>query len=270
MGLSAFSKILDAASSLSLSAACSSHTGKRRKNNEDNFFFGGQYMSYRNQGLGSVLQKSFSLRKNRFFAVFDGMGGGEYGEIASYMAAKAAAEYLEAEEDKNSKDKKKYLEEMTLQMSGRIYQEASRLEAGLMGSTLAALYFADGWLWSVNVGDSRCYLLRDGKLRLLSKDQTDEDYMKENGISGRKPYLTQYLGMDPEEMKVLPYISCLQQGRADRFLICSDGLTDMLPLSVIEGILLENQRAGKIVERLLEEALVAGGKDNITAIVIDL
>ena len=192
MGLSAFSKILDAASSLSLSAACSSHSGKRRKNNEDNFFFGGQYMSYRNQGLGSVLQKSFSLRKNRFFAVFDGMGGG------------------------------------------------------------------------------RCYLLRDGKLRLLSKDQTDEDYMKENGISGRKPYLTQYLGMDPEEMKVLPYISCLQQGRADRFLICSDGLTDMLPLSVIEGILLENQRAGKMVERLLEEALVAGGKDNITAIVIDL
>lgn len=63
MGLSTFSKILDVASSQTISAACSSHTGKRRKNNEDNFFFGGQYMSCRNQGLGSILQKGFSLKK---------------------------------------------------------------------------------------------------------------------------------------------------------------------------------------------------------------
>lgn len=270
MGLSTFSKILDVASSQTISAACSSHTGKRRKNNEDNFFFGGQYMSCRNQGLGSILQKGFSLKKNRFFGVFDGMGGGEYGEIASYIATKTAAEYLEATEEKNSKDIKSYLEEMTLQMSERIYKEASRLGADLMGSTLAGLYFADQGIWSVNVGDSRCYFLRDAKLRQVSKDQTDEAYMKEKNISGRKPYLTQYLGMDPEETKVIPYVSCLQQSKGDRFLICSDGLTDMLPLSVIEEILLESQRPERKVERLLKEALAAGGKDNITVIVIDL
>lgn len=73
-----------------ISAACGCHTGRRRKNNEDNFFFAGRYMASDNNGLGSILEKSFSLKKDRFFAVFDGMGGGEYGEIASYIAAKAS------------------------------------------------------------------------------------------------------------------------------------------------------------------------------------
>lgn len=61
-----------------ISAACGCHTGRRRKNNEDNFFFAGRYMASDNNGLGSILEKSFSLKKDRFFAVFDGMGGGEY------------------------------------------------------------------------------------------------------------------------------------------------------------------------------------------------
>lgn len=81
-----------------ISAACSCHIGKRRKNNEDNFFFAGRYMASCNNGLGSILEKNFPLKKDRFFAVFDGMGGGEYGEIASYMGAKATEEYLNAEE----------------------------------------------------------------------------------------------------------------------------------------------------------------------------
>ena len=81
-----------------ISAACSCHIGKRRKNNEDNFFFAGRYMASCNNGLGSILEKNYPLKKDRFFAVFDGMGGGEYGEIASYMGAKATEEYLNAEE----------------------------------------------------------------------------------------------------------------------------------------------------------------------------
>ena len=89
-----------------ISAACGCHTGRRRKNNEDNFFFAGRYMASDNNGLGSILEKSFSLKKDRFFAVFDGMGGGEYGEVASYIAAKATEQYLNAEEAANLAGKK--------------------------------------------------------------------------------------------------------------------------------------------------------------------
>lgn len=64
-----------------------------------------------NNGLGSILEKNFPLKKDRFFAVFDGMGGGEYGEIASYMGCKMATEeYLNAEEADDIAGKKGYLE----------------------------------------------------------------------------------------------------------------------------------------------------------------
>ena len=165
-----------------ISAACSCHIGKRRKNNEDNFFFAGRYMASCNNGLGSILEKNFPLKKDRFFAVFDGMGGGEYGEIASYMGAKATEEYLNAEEADDIAGKKGYLEKMCTHVNDRIFKETLRLDAEMMGSTLAGLYFTGNQVWTVNVGDSRCFLLRDGKLRQISEDQTDEAYMKENGI----------------------------------------------------------------------------------------
>ena len=209
-----------------ISAACGCHTGRRRKNNEDNFFFAGRYMASDNNGLGSILEKSFSLKKDRFFAVFDGMGGGEYGEIASYIAAKATEQYLNAEEAANLAGKKDYLEKMCTHVNDRIFKETLRLNAEMMGSTLAGLYFTGSQVWTVNVGDSRCFLLRDGKLQQISEDQTDEAYMKENGIHGRKPYLTQYMGMDPEEVRVLPYADCLQLKKGDRFLILEALITD--------------------------------------------
>ena len=124
-----------------ISAACGCHTGRRRKNNEDNFFFAGRYMASDNNGLGSILEKSFSLKKDRFFAVFDGMGGGEYGEIASYIAAKATEQYLNAEEAANLASKKDYLEKMCTHVNDRIFKETLRLNAEMMGSTLAGLYF---------------------------------------------------------------------------------------------------------------------------------
>ncbi len=274
MGLSTFSKMLDNASSSLLSAACGCHTGRRRKNNEDNFFFAGRYMASSNQGLDSILEKSFSLKKERFFAVFDGMGGGEYGEIAAYTAAKAAEEYLQAEEKNRPlsfglNEKKENLEILCRQMNDRIFREASRLDVEMMGSTLAGLYFSKELVWIVNVGDSRCYLLRDRVLRQISKDQTDEAYMKENGISNRKPYLTQYLGMDPEEIRLQPYVDLLQWEREDRFLLCSDGVTDMLPFSLLEEILQQKNNPEACVRAILKAALKAGGRDNITAMVVD-
>lgn len=82
-----------------------------------------------NNGLGSILEKNFPLKKDRFFAVFDGMGGGEYGEIASYMGAKATEEYLNAEEADDIAGKKGYLEKMCTHVNDRIFKETLRLDA---------------------------------------------------------------------------------------------------------------------------------------------
>ena len=136
-----------------ISAACSCHIGKRRKNNEDNFFFAGRYMASCNNGLGSILEKNFPLKKDRFPAALDGMGGGEYGEIASYMGAKATEEYLNAEEADDIAGKKGYLEKMCTHVNDRIFKETLRLDAEMMGSTLAGLFFTGNQGRTVKVGD---------------------------------------------------------------------------------------------------------------------
>ena len=94
--------------------------------------------------------------------------------------------------------------------------------------------------------------------------------LKENGIQGRKPYLTQYMGMNPEEVRVLPYMDCLQTKRGDRFLICSDGVSDMVPVDFLETMMQQTQSTAKCVDAILTAALDAGGKDNITAIVLEI
>ncbi len=246
------------------------HIGKIRNNNEDNFWCCGDSLEAQNQGMSHIRSGYMKQSEYPLLAVFDGMGGGEYGEIASYMGAKATEEYLNAEEADDIAGKKGYLEKMCTHVNDRIFKETLRLDAEMMGSTLAGLYFTGNQVWTVNVGDSRCFLLRDGKLRQISEDQTDEAYMKENGIQGRKPYLTQYMGMNPEEVRVLPYMDCLQTKRGDRFLICSDGVSDMVPVDFLETMMQQTQSTAKCVDAILTAALDAGGKDNITAIVLEI
>ena len=253
-----------------IECAYTCHTGNIRANNEDNFWCCGDSLEAQNQGMSHIRSGYMKQSEYPLLAVFDGMGGGEYGEIASYMGAKATEEYLNAEEADDIAGKKGYLEKMCTHVNDRIFKETLRLDAEMMGSTLAGLYFTGNQVWTVNVGDSRCFLLRDGKLRQISEDQTDEAYMKENGIQGRKPYLTQYMGMNPEEVRVLPYMDCLQTKRGDRFLICSDGVSDMVPVDFLETMMQQTQSTAKCVDAILTAALDAGGKDNITAIVLEI
>ena len=157
-----------------ISAACGCHTAGEEKTMRIIFSLRAAIWQAITMDLAVILEKSFSLKKDRFFAVFDGMGGGEYGEIASYIAAKATEQYLNAEEAANLAGKKDYLEKMCTHVNDRIFKETLRLNAEMMGSTLAGLYFTGSQVWTVNVGDSRCFLLRDGKLQQISEDQTDE------------------------------------------------------------------------------------------------
>lgn len=251
-------------------AACGCNQGIKRKNNEDNFYFDGEYMNSDNQGLSAIREKRKSLREDSFFCVFDGMGGGEFGEIASYTGAKTAKEYLSHEEHMNPCDITPSLNNMCKAINEEVFRAGKNLGSSRMGSTLAGLYFHEGQVWVCNLGDSRCYFFRDRKMKKISQDHTDKEFMEENGITGRKPYLTQYLGIDPEEMTVVPWIRSYYLQRGDRFLICSDGLTDMVEEQQICNLLAENVYPEECVEALIKASLNGGGRDNITVIVVDV
>lgn len=94
--------------------------------------------------------------------------------------------------------------------------------------------------------------------------------MKANGITNRKPYLTQFLGIDPEELRIEPFIQSGYYQAGDRYLLCSDGLTDMVDQDVIGEVLIQHEYPEDCAENLKKLALENGGRDNITVIVIDV
>ena len=245
---------------------CGSHQGMRREKNEDNFFFDGEYMPESNHGLEEIILKESSIEKEGFFAVFDGIGGMDFGEIAAYTAAKYTRQFLEKRKNINSYDIATSLNNLCHFINEKVFMEGLSRNSEKTGTTLAGLYFCNRQVWTCNVGDSPVYLLRDGRLIQISQEHTDIGFVREKGLD-RKPWLTQYLGIDPEEMRISPYIKERVVKEKDCFLICSDGLTDMVSEQRICNILIEEKKVETCVKRLIKEALQNGGIDNITVIV---
>ena len=244
-------------------AACGCSMGKIRANNEDNFYFNGEILPADNCALSEVLSASAPAEEGFCTAVFDGMGGEQFGELASYAAARRMKERLAAGFWK-APDAEERLDELSIQLNAAVLQRAQELLTRHMGSTLAGLFFRRGRAWAFNLGDSRIYLARDGALRQLSVDHVDSRHL----LSGKgKGSLSQYLGIDAEEFVVEPSICSLEIREGDRFLLCSDGLTDMVSEEDILSILLRTPGAENAVGALIAQALENGGRDNVTVIV---
>lgn len=247
-----------------LEAACYSHKGNVRSNNEDNFYFDGVYMMSDNEGLSETIDFRRFLKSGIGLAVFDGMGGGDYGEIASFLAAEYMKEILEL--DVKTEPIHEFLRNLCLGMNQRVIDRQEELNNFRIGSTVAGLYFHKQYAYAFNMGDSRIYCLRNNELMQVSKNHTNEQYLKENGITGRKPRLLQHLGIAPNELQLEPHIVKCEFKRGDRFLICSDGLTDMVNNFEIADILLTAGDVKNCTKALVQRALDHGGKDNVTVI----
>ena len=243
-------------------AACLCNTGRIRSNNEDNFLFRGLSLRQENSALSAPLTHSCADTLRPVFAVFDGMGGESHGEAAAFSAAKAA--YLVSCRQESLSEE--FLNQAVLDINRAVFRAAQNLGASRMGATLAMLGFENGVAWVCNLGDSRVFLLRGDAFGQLSVDHTDEQALLARGIQ-RKPRLTQHLGIDPEEMLVEPHIAAGNIEAGDRFLICSDGLTDMLTPDEIGTALDTIRDPEACVRALVEQALERGGKDNVTVIV---
>ncbi len=245
-----------------IEAACACNTGRIRKNNEDNFFFDGRCLEENHQGLECPLTMTKALRDDICVAIMDGMGGENFGECASFTAAECL---------KTSKDRLKgflvpeerFLIETAQLINAAVVAKAKELQTSHIGSTLVMLCFTKSQVYSCNLGDSRSYMLREGVFLQLSEDHVEESRADKR----KKPRLTQYLGIDPEEVLIEPYITRGKLRRNDQYLLCSDGLTDMLDNSEIVSIMISAKNAKESATNLIHAALEKGGKDNITAIV---
>ena len=252
-----------------LDAAVVSDTGRVRQNNEDNFYLRGMIRQVLTQGHTEERHKGSASQA--LFAGADGMGGEENGELASLVTVQALKPCGLDEVRDTALD-------CIGQANRMICEEIADRGGRRMGSTLAALYIDRGNAVCCNVGDSRVYLMRDGELKQLSEDHTKVQQMVRMGAltpeqartHKSRHILMQNIGIFEDEMVIEPYFSReIKLKKGDVFLLCSDGLTDMLDDGEIEALLTEGDCEGQ-AKALVEQALKNGGRDNVTVMVVQV
>lgn len=254
-------------SDLKIEAAALSDIGLVRKRNEDNFFFNGKIMDGSNS-----LSGIFGTDK-AVFAVCDGMGGIDNGDVASLISVKALSGMNGDISDGTMGDKlKKCIADANESICAAMKKSKNR-----MGSTLATIAINKDKMCVVNVGDSRVYSLRDGKLEQLTVDHTETQFLVKSGlitldeaqIHPHRNRLTQHLGLFPDEILIEPYISDeIELTAGARYLICSDGLYGMIDEEKIKEILGSDSSSQSQCEEFIKASLDSGGKDNVTALVL--
>lgn len=211
-----------------------------------------------------------------YAVVCDGMGGEIGGGIAAGIAAEEVRRMVESSLRPHMEERSlRLLLETAVAGANRAVYTRSEQNGGAlrgMGSTLCAALISDGTALIANVGDSRCYLLRNGTLTPMTEDHTIVAKMMRQGLlrpeeAASHPdrhAITRAIGVEPE---VLPDYTVVQLARGDALLLCSDGLYNALPPDELSPLLADILNGGDI-HTLIDRANAAGGPDNITAVLI--
>jgi protein phosphatase len=202
------------------------------------------------------------------YVIADGMGGHAAGEVASELAVSTleAAHITEADPE--------LLREAVVAANDAVIRGAQEgLGRAGMGTTLTAAVVEGDLLLIAQVGDSRAYLLQDGRLRQVTRDHSLVEELISAGQIDRsearthpnRSVITRALGSDPN---VLPDLYEMRVHTGDRLLLCSDGLNTMLDTSTLQRLLVANPNPQQAADALVDAANSAGGHDNITVIVV--
>lgn len=223
--------------------------GRRRRNNEDVY-----------------------VCEPPLFAIADGMGGAQAGEVASGLAAEALKE---GEDGEGTSEER--VTALIQSANRRVYEKAHEdMALAGMGTTLTMALVDEGSVTFGHVGDSRAYRLRDGKLEQITEDHSLVAELTRAGklseeeaeTHPQRSVITRALGTDPD---VDGDVFKIETEEGDVFLLCSDGLSDMVGDASIEEIL-EKHRANlkKAAQELVKAANKGGGEDNITLLLFEV
>ncbi|MFZ5774815.1 MAG: protein phosphatase 2C domain-containing protein [Thermodesulfobacteriota bacterium] len=229
-------------------------TGRVRSHNEDSFC---------------------SLANRRLFVVADGMGGHRAGEVASQLAIESLVDFISDSRLREAHGDGEKIRQLLLagfhHANQAVMQEAAaNPERRGMGCTMVACHLDGATLHTCHVGDARCYLAHQGILAQLTQDHTGLSAIPGTNNANTdtaqlRRVITRAIGFPfPEE----PEYHCTPLHPADRILLCSDGLWNMLDQLRLEQILLNAASPEEASSQLVEEANAEGGRDNITALTI--
>ncbi len=256
-----------------------SHVGNSRSNNEDNFILPSKNDGfYANENSKNLCECSATIEKPFCCAVSDGMGGHEFGEIASLKVV----EYLSVHYDElmRSLDNKVLIQDYVTRLNEQFCNFAIRNKNYRnMGATLCGVVADGKKALCFNAGDSRAYTFCSGKLRQITVDHSEgqrlfdlqlltaEELKKFPNRKAIYKYIGQKTTLIPDVFEIEDYSSC------SYILLCTDGLTDVLSDDEIESVLDStdidvNRKSQILIDLALKRSLNAG--DNITLILIEL
>ncbi|MBY0529501.1 MAG: protein phosphatase 2C domain-containing protein [Rhabdochlamydiaceae bacterium] len=215
-----------------------------------------------------------ALIEKNFFALADGMGGHNAGEIAASLAIQFVCQKInEADLSLSAEEMGQYLRQALAQANAHIWGHSLQDPHYLgMGTTLCCFMIHDESLIYAHVGDSRLYRFR-GNLELITRDHSLRASLEDKGeVENGKglPYkhvITRALGTTSHVMPDIGILSILPN---DIYFLCSDGLSDMVPDSTIEAILKVAPKISLAVPVLIQAALEKGGNDNITVLMVKI
>lgn len=227
------------------------HTGLHRFQNQDNMVCNSSVIA-KDTTSSKIICGQMNVKHDIVFGVFDGMGGAQCGEKASMLAAKNAEEI-----DVTHGAVEGFLD-YCIKANNAICSYGIANKLASVGTTAAVLVFGPHNISLCNLGDTKIFRISKNRIEQISTDHIMQ-------FPGGKRYLTQNLGASSDPIDLRPYIAFGEYKRGDQYLICSDGLTDVVGENEIIRIIKENCFEDA-VPMLLNTALMQGGKDNITII----
>jgi protein phosphatase len=265
-----------------IDVAALSDKGRAREGNEDHFLVarGGRHIATLLTNIPENDVPSRFEETGYVMIVADGMGGHVGGEVASRMAIATLINIILHVPDwilRLDEEHAQRVMERAAERYRKVHealQEKARLDPKLrgMGTTMTAAYSLGDDLFLAHVGDSRAYLFRDGRLQLLTHDQTQAQLMADIGMISQKEVgrhrlrhvLTNALGGMDKNVRV--DLQRLKLRDRDRLLLCTDGLTDMVEETSIAKVLEDLPSSDAACQTLVNLALDNGGKDNVTVV----
>ncbi len=210
-------------------------------------------------------------QKGVLLALSDGMGGHQAGEVASALVLESLG--AELAQDKNAPIHRQ-LEEAVHHANRAVHEAAKTAERHGMGATLTAVFVRGAEAYIAEVGDSRGYLLRNGRLRQMTRDQSMVQLLVDQGVLTRedarrapgKNVILQAVGLAPD---VRVAIGRLELRRGDRLMLCSDGVSNQITDEELRQIMTDSAPR-EACETMIALANERGGEDNETVIVADV
>lgn len=259
------------------------HPGRFRKNNED-AFLALTLDRHGHQFLGKNGRLAMD-RNDLLFAVSDGMGGAKSGEFASRIAVEKITDLLPRNFQLQASGITIHHADILEELFDRIHEDMTRMafhyeECRGMGATLSLCWFTPDWLHFAHAGDSRIYYLpREGDIRQLTEDHTQAASLLRKGLISEREARHHpeshvlYNVLGGKTRAVAPQVGAVGFNPGDRFILCSDGLTEGLREHRMQTLLRNPpERFAREIpsDRLLKDSMEESGKDNITVIVVEI